>query len=51
MIEYSTLENISKEVLFEAFMKTADSFRIKNEAHLDMFCEMLMEHDYDPAIL
>jgi len=50
MIEYSTMENVSKEVLFETFMKTADSFRIKDEVTLDMFCEMLSERDYDPAI-
>lgn len=50
MIEYATLENVSKVVLFETFMKTADNFRIKDEANLDMFCEMLLERDYDPAI-
>lgn len=50
MIEYSTMENVSKEALFEAFMKTADSFRMKDEVNLDMFCEMLIEHDYDPTI-
>lgn len=50
MIKYSTMEKVSKEVLFETFMKTADSFRIKDEVNLDMFCEMLIEHDYDPTI-
>ena len=50
MLEYATLENVSKVVLFETFMKTADNFRIKDEANLDMFCEMLLERDYDPAI-
>jgi len=50
MVKYSTLENISKEVLFETFMKTADGFKMKEEVDLDMFCEMLVERDYDPAI-
>lgn len=31
MVKYSTLENISKEVLFETFMKTADDFKMKDQ--------------------
>ena len=49
MIIYSTLENVSNEVLFETNMKTA-SKRLKKEVNLDMFCEMLREQDYDPTI-
>ena len=49
MIKYSTLENVSNEVLFETNMKTA-SERLKKEVNLDMFCEMLREQDYDPTI-
>ncbi len=44
------MENVSKEMLFDTFMKTADNFQIKDEVNLDMFCEMLIEHDYDPTI-
>ena len=49
MIIYSTLENVSNEVLFETNMKTA-SERLKKEVNLDKFCEMLREQDYDPTI-
>ncbi len=49
MIKYSTLENVSYEVLFETNWKTM-SERLKQEVNLDKFCEMLREHDYDPAI-
>ncbi len=49
MIKYSTLENISNEVLYKTNMKTA-SERLKKEVNLDMFCEMLRERDYDPTI-
>ena len=50
MIKYSTMENVSKDMLFETFMKTADGFQIKDEVNLNTFCEMLIEHDYDPTI-
>ena len=49
MIEYTTLENVSGEVLFETNRKTM-SERLKKEVDLDKFCEMLREHDYDPTI-
>ena len=49
MIKYSTLENVSNEILFETNMKTA-SERLKKEVNLDMFCEMLREQNYDPTI-
>ena len=49
MIKYSTLENISNEVLYKTNMKTA-SERLKKEVNLDMFCEMLRERDYNPTI-
>ena len=49
MITYTTLENVSGEVLFETNRKTM-SERLKKEVDLDKFCEMLREHDYDPAI-
>jgi len=49
MIKYSTLENVSNEVLFETNLKTM-SERLKREVNLDMFCKMLREQDYDPAI-
>ena len=49
MITYTTLENVSGEVLFETNRKTM-SERLKKEVDLDKFCEMLREHDYDPTI-
>jgi len=49
MIIYSTLENVSNEVLFETNRKTM-SERLKNEVNVDSFCEMLREQDYDPTI-
>ena len=49
MIRYTTVENVSGEVLFETNRKTM-SERLKKEVDLDKFCEMLREHDYDPAI-
>ena len=49
MIKYTTLENVSGEVLFETNRKTM-SERLKKEVDLDKFCEMLREHDYDPTI-
>ena len=49
MIKYSTLENVSNEVLFETNLKTM-SERLKREVNLDMFCKMLREQDYDPTI-
>ena len=49
MITYTTLENVSGEVLFETNRKTM-SERLEKEVNVDSFCEMLREHDYDPAI-
>ena len=49
MIQYTTLENVSGEVLFETNWKTM-SERLKKEVNLDSFCEMLREQDYDPTI-
>ena len=49
MIQYTTLENVSGEVLFETNRKTM-SERLKKEVSLDSFCEMLREQDYDPTI-
>jgi len=49
MIIYTTLENVSGEVLFETNRKTM-SERLKNEVNVDSFCEMLREQDYDPTI-
>jgi len=49
MITYTTLENVSGEVLFETNRKTM-SERLKNEVNVDSFCEMLREQDYDPTI-
>ena len=49
MIQYTTLENVSGEVLFETNRKTM-SERLKKEVNLDRFCEMLREQDYDPTI-
>ena len=49
MITYTTLENVSGEVLFETNWKTM-SERLKKEVNLDRFCEMLREQDYDPTI-
>ena len=49
MIKYSTLENVSNEVLYETNLKTM-SERLKKEVNLDRFCEMLREQDYDPTI-
>ena len=51
MIKYSTLENVSNEILYEANLKTMDvNGQLRKEVNLEMFCEMLKEHDYDPAI-
>ena len=49
MITYTTLENVSGEVLFETNRKTM-SERLKKEVNVDSFCEMLREQDYDPTI-
>lgn len=49
MIKYSTLENVSNEVLFDTNWKTM-SERLKKEVNLERFCEMLREQDYDPTI-
>lgn len=51
MIVYSTLENVSEHILFEANLKTMDpNGRLIKEVDLNMFSEMLKEHDYDPSI-
>lgn len=49
MIKYSTLENVSNEVLFVTNWKTM-SERLKKEVNLERFCEMLREQNYDPTI-
>lgn len=49
MIQYSTLENVSYEVLFETNWKTM-SERLKKEVNLDRFSEMLRIQNYDPTI-
>ena len=50
MIKYATLEGVSNEVLFEAFMQAFTGFRITTETTYDSFCEMLAERNYDPSI-
>ncbi len=50
MIKYTTLENITNRVLFEAFMQSFQGFRITTETTYDSFCEMLAERKYDPSI-
>jgi len=49
MIKYTTLENVSYEVLYDTNRKTM-SEQLKKDVNLDMFCEMLEEQDYDPSI-
>lgn len=49
MIQYTTLENVSYEVLYETNLKTM-SDRLKKDVNLDIFCEMLKEQGYDPTI-
>ena len=50
MIRYSTLENVSIEVLFTAFMQSFQGFRITTETTYESFSEMLAERNYDPKI-
>lgn len=50
MIRYSTLEDVSVEVLFNAFMQSFQGFRITTETTYESFSEMLTERNYDPAI-
>ena len=50
MIRYSTLENVSNEILFEAFMLSFQGFRITNETTYESFSEMLAERNYDATI-
>ncbi len=47
MIRYSTLENVSNEVLFKAFMQSFQGFRITTETTYESFSEMLAERNYD----
>lgn len=50
MIRYSTLENVSIEVLFKAFMQSFQGFRITTETTYESFSEMLTERNYDATI-
>uniref|UniRef100_UPI0040576BD5 GNAT family N-acetyltransferase n=1 Tax=Acetatifactor sp. TaxID=1872090 RepID=UPI0040576BD5 len=50
MIIYNTLDNISYETLYEAFLYAFEGFRITTEATYDTFCEMLEEHNYNPKL-
>lgn len=50
MIKYNTLENVSHETLFNAFMKSFQGFRITTEVTFESFSEMLTERNYNPAI-
>ena len=50
MIKYSTLENTTNRVLFDAFMQSFQGFRITTETTYESFCEMLEEQKYDPSI-
>lgn len=51
MIQYSTLENVSNEVLYEANLKTINvNGQLRKEINPAMFYDMLAEHDYDPSI-
>lgn len=50
MIRYSTLENVSNEVLFKAFMQSFQGFRITTETTYESFSEMLAERNYDATI-
>jgi len=50
MIEYSTLENVSTEILFNAFMLSFQGFRITTETTYESFSEMLEERKYDATI-
>jgi len=50
MIRYSTLEKVSNEILFEAFMLSFQGFRITNETTYKSFSKMLAERNYDATI-
>lgn len=50
MITYTTLETVSYETIYNAFVKAFVGFRIVTEATYESFCEMLMEQKYDAAI-
>lgn len=50
MIKYTTLENVSNETLFKAFMQSFQGFRITTETTYESFSEMLAERNYDPRI-
>ena len=50
MITYSTLENVTKQELFDAFMLSFQGFRITTETTYESFCEMLEHRNYDAAI-
>lgn len=50
MITYSTLENVTKQELFEAFMSSFQGFRITTETTYESFFEMLDQRNYDPTI-
>lgn len=50
MIKYTTHENITNRVLFDAFMKSFQGFRITTETTYESFCEMLAEQKYDASI-
>ena len=50
MITYTTLETVSYEAIYNAFMKAFVGFRIVTEATYESFCEMLAEQNYDATI-
>ena len=50
MITYSTLENVSRKELFDAFMLSFQGFRITTETTYESFCEMLAQRNYDATI-
>ena len=50
MITYSTLENVTKRELFNAFMSSFHGFQITTETTYESFCEMLEQRNYDASI-
>lgn len=50
MITYSTLENVTKQELFDAFMSSFQGFQITTETTYGSFCEMLKDRNYDATI-
>ena len=50
MINYSTLENVTRQELFDAFMSSFQGFQITTETTYDSFNEMLEQHNYDATI-